>query len=433
MDQKRNILFGKLAILRGFLTREHASESFQLVAQNVGRGQKANLWEITVSRGYMSMEQAQLIIKIIDEGQFVCSQSCPVQIPLSQFPPEKPFTCETCQAPLRIVPINQQVPPNNVPSDTDPVLKVPQSPKAPSTPPPAIATPPPPIVEQPKVPTTASATNLLSGQGFGPFRVVKAVGKGGMGMVYKAVKDGSNTPYALKILLERAAENPSTIERFTREIQVASRLRHEAIIGVIQAGFHEGLYWMAMEFVEGRDMAKWRNEAGRSIGQGIQIIMKICAGLAYAHSKFIVHRDIKPGNVMVTWDGDHPKICDFGLAKALVECSELTKTGDILGTPLYMAPEQAMGNHLLVGPPTDVWALGVMLYEMATGHLPFQGRTTFQILNAVATKPVKKPTEYVPNIPPPFEDIIMKCLEKDPPRRFRSAGELKEALNALFS
>ncbi|MDF1666271.1 MAG: serine/threonine-protein kinase, partial [Planctomycetota bacterium] len=338
----------------------------------------------------------------------------------------------------RIVPINNQERPNNVPSDTDPALKVPQassapsSPSAPSTPPPAIAAPPP-STSKAKVPTTTSATNLLSGQVFGPFHVVKAVGRGGMGIVYKAVKEGSDTPYALKILLERAAENPSTIERFTREIQVASRLRHEAIIGVIQAGFHEGLYWMAMEFVEGRDMASWRNEAGRSIGQGIQIIMKICAGLAYAHSKFIVHRDIKPGNVMVTWEGDRPKICDFGLAKALVECSELTKTGDILGTPLYMAPEQAMGNHLLVGPPTDVWALGVMLYEMATGHLPFQGRTTFQILNAVATKPVKKPTEYVPNIPPPFEEIIMKCLEKDPPRRFRSAGELKVALNELFS
>ncbi|MDF1667850.1 MAG: hypothetical protein P1V97_39295 [Planctomycetota bacterium] len=181
MDQKRNILFGKLAILRGFLSREHASECFQLVAQNVGRGQSTNLWEITVSRGYMSMDQAQMIIKIMDHGQLICPQACPVKIPLTQFPAEKSFNCEHCQAALRIVPINNQERPNNVPSDTDPALKVPQTPSAPSipsgpsTPPPAIATPPP-IVNKAKVPTTTSATNLLSGQVFGPFHVVKAVG-----------------------------------------------------------------------------------------------------------------------------------------------------------------------------------------------------------------------------------------------------------------
>jgi serine/threonine protein kinase len=430
MDQQRNILFGKLSILRGFLSREHAAECFQVVTQAISRGQGTNLWETSVSRSFMPMEQAQMILKIIDQGQFVCRPGCPKRVPLSQFPAEKPFVCDLCQSPLRIVPIEQGMPPPNIPSDTDPSLPIPAS-HAPPKPqpigsPPALKTPTP-------IRTTTSATDLVRNEQFGPFRIVKAIGRGGMGMVYQATKEGEEKSYAVKLLLERAAENKQTIERFTREIQVASRLHHDYIVGVVEAGFNMGLYWLAMEYVDGRDLATWRNEPGRSIGQGIQLIMKICEGMAYAHSRFIVHRDIKPGNIMVSRDGDQPKICDFGLAKALVECSELTKTGDILGTPLYMAPEQAMGNHLLVGPPTDVWAIGVMLYEMATGHLPFQGRTTFQILNAVATKPVKKPTEWVPTIPPPFEEIITKCMEKDPARRYRSAGDLKTALNALFS
>jgi serine/threonine protein kinase len=427
MDQQRNILFGKLAILRGFLSREYASECFQVVAQCVARGQSANLWEIAVSRSYMAMAKAQLILRVIDQGQAICNSGCPTRIPLSRFPAANAFVCEQCQNPLRIIPIDKEQPPQNIATDTK-HEPAPEISPAVSSPPPAVLASPSPSPR-----TTNSATDLLSGETFGPFQIVKTIGRGGMGMVYEVQKAHDGELYALKILLERAAENPQTIERFTREINVAANLRHEAIVSVKEAGFNLGLYWMTMEFVEGRDLASWRNEPGRSIGQGIQLIMKICAGMAYAHSKFIVHRDIKPGNIMVAWHEDKPKICDFGLAKALVQCSELTKTGDILGTPLYMAPEQAMGNRLLVGPPTDVWAIGVMLYEMATGYLPFQGRTTFQILNAVATKPIKKPTEYVNTLPPPFEDIIVKCLEKDPARRFRSAGELKEALSALFS
>lgn len=432
MDRQKNVLFGKLAIVRGFLSREAASECFQKLAQN--SDQKLNLWDLAVSRGHMPMGQAQTLIRMIDHGQFRCPK-CSWSCRLSEFPTDQNFVCQSCQGAVQIEPL-----PTLKDSGEVPILRAADSgihnteqksssaSKNPSSKPSPESSPQPKPVNI----RATSSTSLVAGQSFARFQISRPIGRGGMGMVYKAKDPKNERVVAVKILLEKAADNPQTIDRFIREVKVASRLKHAHIVEVVDAGFTEGLYWMAMEFVEGRDMQRWRNEDGRSIGQGIGLMTKICEGVAHAHSRMIVHRDLKPGNIMVSWSGDVPKICDFGLAKALSERSGLTKTGDILGTPYYMSPEQAMGKHLLIGPPTDVWALGVMLYEMVTGRLPFTGRTTFQILRAIATEKVKSPSDLGIQVPPPFEAIIMKCLEQFPQKRFVSAGELRDSLSELM-
>jgi predicted Ser/Thr protein kinase len=430
MDRGRNILFGKLAIARKLLSPPQATECFGAIGPS-GSGRAESLWEVAVSRGYMTVDRAREIVQAIDSGIFTCRNNCGWRQPLRDFPPDAALACPKCQGSLGI--------------------------EAGSAARPAT---PPPLAETSRaipgqgnayadvsragggLPRVASDTNsragltraesLASGEFFGDYKIVKRLGKGGMGVVYQVSRPDDDRAYALKILLEKAASKPSVVDRFKREIKVATQLHHEAIVTVWDAGMTDDLYWMVMEFVEGRDLASWRGEPEHSLGEALQLMIRICDGVAHAHQRFIVHRDLKPGNIMITRPGDNPKICDFGLAKALSERNELTKTGDILGTPLYMAPEQAMGNKLLIGPPTDVWALGVMLYEMTTGRLPFTGKTTWKILEAVARQKPQTPAELGVAIPPPFEEIIMRCLEKEPTKRFREAGALAQALRELF-
>lgn len=486
MDSQRNILFGKLAILRSLLTRDQASTAFKLVSEARARGESSNLWDISVSRGFMSHQSAALVLRIIDEGQFVCRAGCKIIHPLNSFPPDRSFSCERCGGALNIVPkpgtaAALQVPTTRSPDSTYPGSGVrrpdsthgasspstthpgssarrltpqprqtgrhdSQPSSSPPTPVPTAASSAPKLAARggqsiaesaglaakPRLRKPAVEGELEHGERFAGYEIGRLLGRGGMGLVYKARRLRDDAVHALKVMLPNSLDNPDTIERFTREVKVSVRLRHPAIVAVYDAGYFEGRHWMAMEAVEGRDMITWRKEPGRSMGQGIRLMLGICEGMAYAHSKFIVHRDLKPGNVLVSREGDKPKICDFGLAKAVAERSSLTKTGDILGTPFYMSPEQARGDRLLIGPPTDVWALGVMLYEMATGKLPFTGRTTFGIINAIATEELKKPTSIGSRIPAEFEQIIVRSLEKEPKDRFRSAADLKKALDALF-
>ena len=551
MDQQRNILFGKLAIGRRLLTREQASEGFRAIssALRAGGGQR-NLWDFCRDKGYLRDEQIALVMRVIDNGMWVCTKGCEGGTALMDFPADRPFVCPGCSAPLQIVPrtpskssagstgpggmvkpampktsvtdrlkrrklaerqaaeelgsqpvpvgqggaaepdtVNTsetaELPPGEVararaesgsgsdvresPVGASPAHAEPSNslagegasarPLTDSDAPPALrpAASVRPDSDSGFVPSGGAGSlaadaggaggaiarsrgtalksgraRFAPGQVVGDYEILSELGRGGMGMVLKARQRSTGRDAALKVLLEKAESNPKITERFNREVKVGAKLRHPAIVGVYDAGFTDGHHWMAMEYVDGRDMQAWRGEPGRSIGQGIQLLIKVCEGVEFAHSRFIVHRDLKPGNVMVTREGDQPKICDFGLAKALAERSSLTKTGDILGTPYYMAPEQAMGKHLLIGPPTDVWALGVMLYEMATGRLPFQGKTTFKIIRGIATETAPSPSSLGFALPPDFEKIIMTCLEKEPARRYRSAGKLGGELTALF-
>lgn len=255
------------------------------------------------------------------------------------------------------------------------------------------------------------------------------VGGGGQGEVYRARHTALGRTVALKVLRAGQGTGPEHWARFRREGRVIARLDHPNIVRVY--GFQEsgGRLFLSMEYLAGGSLRD------RLIGQGffapeaaVKLLRTLADAVEHAHRKGIVHRDLKPANVLFTLDG-RPKIVDFGLAKVVDDsASQQTRTGAILGSPSYMAPEQASGKVSQVGPATDVYALGAILYELLTGRPPFSGESWLDTLDMVRFQPVAPPSHWRPNLPPGLENVCLKCLEKNLGERYPSAAALAQAL-----
>jgi serine/threonine protein kinase len=208
--------------------------------------------------------------------------------------------------------------------------------------------------------------------------------------------------------------------------------------GVVQEDgpYYKRPYYV-MEYVAGRDLASWAREKPRSPGACAAMMVRVCEIVDFFHQRAIIHRDLKPQNVIVSFEGDVPKICDFGLAK--VEDSKLTRTGDIMGTPQFMPPEQALGEHKKVFTPTDVYSLGAVLYFLLAGEPPFDlvrtitGKrgTLVDLIDRIVREPAPRVRDKNPAVPPALEAIVLKCFEKDPRNRFHTARDLGTALKGL--
>jgi len=266
------------------------------------------------------------------------------------------------------------------------------------------------------------------------YRVLELIGRGGMGVVYKAEHARIGKVLALKLLTGELSRNGELLARFEREADMASRLSHPNTVQVFDFGEADGLVYLAMEYVRGRDLGALIDETGRlDSARTARIVLQICSSLAEAHDKGIVHRDLKPENIMIVSSPsgeDLVKVLDFGLAK-LRESSELssvTSNGAIVGTPYYMAPEQIRGES--VTPACDVYALGAVLYACLTGSVPFDAATPMGVLTRHLTDEPELPTARVPalGLSGSFERIVMTALAKDPARRFPSAAALQGAL-----
>ncbi|MGE3804397.1 MAG: protein kinase [Gemmataceae bacterium] len=257
------------------------------------------------------------------------------------------------------------------------------------------------------------------------------LGVGGMGIVYKARQRKLNRVVAIK-MLRSLDRNINESERFKLEVEAVAQLKHPNIVQVYEVGEHHGLPFFSMEYVEG---GRLEDLAGRPHPAGIAAeIVEILARAIYeAHRRDIVHRDLKPANILLQRAADDensfgtPKISDFGLVKRVATDSGLTQTGLILGTPTYMSPEQSKGSN--VGPATDIWALGIILYELLTGRPPFLGGDAMNTLNLVNNADPVPPRKLQPRLPRDLETICLKCLEKDPERRYPTARHLAEDLS----
>jgi serine/threonine-protein kinase len=264
------------------------------------------------------------------------------------------------------------------------------------------------------------------------YEILGVLGRGAMGVVYKARQSGLNRLVALKMILsgDHAAEHE--IARFKAEAEAVAQIQHVNIVQIYEVGEEAGRPYFSLEFVDGGSLDKKIAGNPQPPREAAQLVHLLAAAMDVAHQKGIIHRDLKPANVLIARDGT-PKISDFGLAKKLEGASGQTQSGAILGTPNYMAPEQALGKLDDIGPVSDVYALGVILYELLTGRVPFRGTNMIETLKQVATREPVAPSALQDKIPRDLETICLKCLQKDRTRRYATAGALAEDLRRFLN
>jgi serine/threonine protein kinase/WD40 repeat protein len=296
---------------------------------------------------------------------------------------------------------------------------------------------------------------------FPGYEVLGILGKGGMGIVYKARHLALNRLVAIKAILAGAHADDQLRQRFRTEAEAAARLQHPHIVQVYDIGEYQGIPYFSLEYVDGGTLGERLDGSPLAPTLAAEVARQLAEAIQYAHEHGVVHRDLKPQNILLAQpsaDGrgerpsatpvpsaSHPsgggtpstaigtpKIADFGLAKCLDQEQHRTATGNIMGTPSYMAPEQAVGRPALVGPATDVYALGAILYEMLTGRPPFRGATSLETMEQVRNQEPVAPSLLQPGLPRDLETICLKCLQKEPPRRYAAAGELVEELDRFL-
>ncbi|HTK78339.1 MAG TPA: serine/threonine-protein kinase [Gemmataceae bacterium] len=264
------------------------------------------------------------------------------------------------------------------------------------------------------------------------YEILGILGRGGMGVVYKAKHLKLKRTVALKMVLAGGHASESDLARFYIEAEAVAQLQHPNIVQVFEISEQNGLPFFALEYVDGGSLSKKLDGKPQPPRDAARMVQTLAEAMAYAHLHGIIHRDLKPANILLAGDGQ-PKITDFGLAKRLEEDSGQTKSGTLMGTPNYMAPEQARGDTKDVGPLADVYALGVILYQMITGRTPFVGTSLLDTIQQVRNLEPVPPSRLQPKVPADLETICLKCLQKEPQKRYASADDLAEDLRFFLA
>ena len=274
------------------------------------------------------------------------------------------------------------------------------------------------VAATPAIPTAGEVVRY-----FGDYELLLEIARGGMGVVYKARQVSLKREVALKMILAGQLASPQDVQRFYTEAEAAAQLDHPGIVPVFEVGQHQGQHFFSMGLVEGRSLAARVAEGPLPAREAAGLVREVAEAVQYAHDKGVIHRDLKPGNILLDKDG-RPRVTDFGLAKLTQSGSDLTGTGQILGTPSYMPPEQASGKTDEIGPAADVYALGAILYCLLTGRPPFQAANSMDTLLQVLDQEPVPLRQLNQQVPLDLETISLKCLEKDRSRRYGSANDL---------
>src|SRR2546423_997149 len=261
----------------------------------------------------------------------------------------------------------------------------------------------------------------------GDYELLDEIGRGAQGVVFRAWQKSLNRTVALKVISLGQWASKAHLKRFRLEAEAAARLEHPGIVPIHEVGERDGSCYFSMKFIEGGQLDEVVKRTPMLIRHAAELIVKVACTVHYAHEHGILHRDIKPGNILLDAKGE-PHLTDFGLARLVESESSVTQTLDVLGTPSYMAPEQAVGNNAAVSSATDVYGLGGVLYQLLTGQPPFAGGATYETIKLLLDTEPKQPRLLNPKIDRDLSTICLKCLEKDPKRRYSSALALAEDL-----
>jgi tRNA A-37 threonylcarbamoyl transferase component Bud32 len=264
------------------------------------------------------------------------------------------------------------------------------------------------------------------------YEILGVLGHGAMGVVYKARHLKLNRLVALKMVLAGPHARPQELARFHTEAEAVARLQHPHIVQIYEVGEHDGLPFFSLEYIDGTSLSQRIDGKPQPPREAAALVEQLAQAMAIAHERGIIHRDLKPANVLLTREGT-AKIADFGLAKRLEDDSALTKAGTLMGTPSYMSPEQARGEIDEVGPLADLYSLGAILYELLTGRPPFAGTTMLDTLTQVRNQEPVPPSRLQPKCPRDLETIALKCLEKEPGKRYANCEALANDLQLFIA
>src|SRR5437867_1897797 len=272
---------------------------------------------------------------------------------------------------------------------------------------------------------TARSVEMLAD--LGDYELLEEIGRGGQGVVFRARQKSLNRTVALKVIGLGQWATQAHLKRFRLEAEAAASLDHPCIVPIYEVGERDGQCYFSMKFVEGGQLDEVVKHTPLSIRQAVELIAKVARTVHYAHEHGILHRDIKPGNILLDAKRE-PHLTDFGLARLVETESTVTRTLEVLGRPSYMAPAQAAGETTKLGKATDVYGLGAVLYQLLTGHPPFAGGTTYETIKLLLEIEPRPPRLWNPKVDRDLSTICSKCLEKDPQRRYSSALALAEDL-----
>ncbi|MBI2900262.1 MAG: serine/threonine protein kinase [Planctomycetes bacterium] len=391
---------GDIFIRLGMLDAEKLHRVIERQQELRAQGYPARVGEVAVELGFLRPEQVKRVLSHEGTALLKCPQ-CDHRYTVPNFQANRRYKCGKCKIYLEFAKDAKVAT-----SSSPPTIEALPAPPQPG--------PPPPM------------GNLFIGKTLGSYRLLRLLGKGGMGSVFEGEHLQTKEKAAIKILAEQYTRMPDVVKRFKREATAGGKLAHPNIVQMVDIDEQDGMFYIVSEFVDGLSLEKLLlEERHLAPDRAVRIVKGILAGLQHAHDLGIIHRDIKPANILLTRD-ETPKLIDFGIAKDVESQTMLTLAGSVLGSPAYMSPEQAQGGE--VGPTTDVYSCGVVFFVLLVGRKPFEGGNLVETLSMHVNDPVPSLRQRQPGVPEALERIVHRMMAKLPAQRYPSANAVIAAL-----